>query len=81
MKLVPIADAKAHLSEIVATLAPGEEIVVTRHGVPVAKVVGVAVRDRARDRETVKRVRDRAERLKLGFSTDDLVNLGKTGRL
>jgi len=30
MKLVPIADAKAHLSEILAALEPGEEIVVTR---------------------------------------------------
>ena len=48
MKLIPIADAKAHLSEILAALGPGEEVVVTRHGVPVARVVGVGERNRER---------------------------------
>ena len=80
MKLIPIADAKAHLSEILAGLEPGEEIVVTRHGVPVAKMVGVGARSGEKSRDIIKRIRDRAKRLNLGFSNEDLVNLAKAGR-
>ena len=80
MKLIPIADAKAHLSEILAALDPGEELVITRHGVPVAKMVGVGPRNGEKSRDIIKRIRDRAKRLNLGFSNEDLVNLGKAGR-
>ena len=80
MKLIPIADAKTHLSEILTGLEPGEEIVVTRHGVPVAKMVGVGARNAEKSQDIIKRIRDRAKRLNLGFSNEDLVNLAKAGR-
>lgn len=35
-------DAKAKLSEILDKVSQGEEITITRHGKPVAKVVGIA---------------------------------------
>jgi len=40
---VSLADAKARLSELVSRAEAGEEIVVTRHGQPVARIVPVRV--------------------------------------
>ena len=38
-------EAKTHLSELIDRAAKGEEIVITRHGTPVAKLVPVAKGD------------------------------------
>ncbi len=40
---IPVAEAKARFSELVKRAQAGEEIVVTRHGKPVARVVPAAV--------------------------------------
>ena len=37
---VSIADAKAHLEELIAKLVPGKEIVITHQAQPVAKLIG-----------------------------------------
>lgn len=39
MSAVNLAVAKAHLSELISRVESGEEIVITRHGRPVARVV------------------------------------------
>jgi prevent-host-death family protein len=39
MQAVSLAQAKARLSEILNTVASGEEVVITRHGRPVARVL------------------------------------------
>jgi prevent-host-death family protein len=39
-KSVTLADAKAHLSALVTEAAEGAEITITRHGRPVARIVG-----------------------------------------
>jgi prevent-host-death family protein len=39
-KLVTLAEAKAHLSALISEVEGGTEITVTRHGRPVAKIVG-----------------------------------------
>ena len=41
MRAVSLAEAKAHFSELVTQVAAGEEIVITRHGQPVARLCGV----------------------------------------
>ena len=41
MKEVTIADAKAHLSELVECAARGETVQITRRGKPVARIVAV----------------------------------------
>ena len=41
MKQVSIAEAKAHLSALVARAKGGSEVVITRHGKPVARIVPV----------------------------------------
>jgi prevent-host-death family protein len=39
-----VADAKNHLSELIDRAAKGEEVVITRHGTPVAVLKGVQTR-------------------------------------
>lgn len=41
-------EAKTHLSALLERVAQGEEIVITRHGKPLARLVPVAVADRSR---------------------------------
>lgn len=41
MRTVSLADAKAHLSELVTQVAAGEEVVITRHGQPVVRLCGL----------------------------------------
>jgi prevent-host-death family protein len=42
---VPISEFKDHASELVAAVERGEELVITRHGKPAAKVVAVPPED------------------------------------
>jgi prevent-host-death family protein len=39
-KMFTLADAKAHLSALVSDAEAGSEITITRHGQPVARIVG-----------------------------------------
>lgn len=39
MHAMSLAHAKAHLSELLNTVESGEEVVITRHGRPVARVL------------------------------------------
>jgi len=53
MHTATIEDVQAHLPEILEKLAPGEEVVITRDGKPVAKLVpelpwGVPIAGRAK---------------------------------
>ncbi len=48
MTVVTVAEAKAHLSELVERAAKGETVCVTRRGKPVAKIAPIA--------EPIKRV-------------------------
>lgn len=41
-------EAKTHLSSLLDRVAGGEEIVITRHGKPVARLIGAVQLDRAR---------------------------------
>ena len=41
MALVPLSEAKNHLSELVARVERGEEISISRRGVPVARLMAV----------------------------------------
>lgn len=41
MKSVSVAEAKAHLSDLISQAAEGETVNITRRGKPVARLVGV----------------------------------------
>jgi prevent-host-death family protein len=51
-------EAKTHLSRLLDRVAEGEEVVITKHGKPVARLVSAAHTDR-------ERVNDAFEKLKL----------------
>lgn len=42
MEPVSVEDAKAHLSRLLDAVEAGEEVVITRSGEPVARLVGIA---------------------------------------
>ena len=46
MKTVKLHEAKAHLSELIEEVVRGEEVVISRHGKPVAKLSGLAPQNR-----------------------------------
>ncbi len=50
-------EAKTHLSALLDRVARGEEVVITKHGKPVARLVSAAHIDRTRAGETVDRLK------------------------
>lgn len=60
-------EAKNKLSALLDRVEQGEEVTITRHGRPVARLVPANREvDRAQIQEALQRMRDRAERAKLG---------------
>lgn len=43
MKTLKLHEAKAHFSELIDAVIRGEEIIISRHGTPVAKLTGLGV--------------------------------------
>lgn len=72
--------AKTHLSELLDRVERGEEIVITRHGAPLARLVRYeADRDHARTRAALSRIADakRGLRLPKGSTLRDLREEGR----
>jgi prevent-host-death family protein len=69
MRTINLADAKTHLSELVTQVASGEEIVITRHGRPIARLAGL---DKTKQ-PLASRARFRAKLPKLQQSSADLL--------
>lgn len=67
MKEVGAFEAKNKLGHLLDLAERGEEVVITRHGKPVARLVpakGAVNRDQAH--AALRRIRERAQQLKLG---------------
>ena len=56
MKSVSLADAKAHLSELIDGVAKGETVEITRRGKPVAQLVPSVRKKKPVDVEMLRRV-------------------------
>jgi prevent-host-death family protein len=66
MQVVPIYHAKNHLSELIAAVESGEEVSITRRGVPVAQLVACKREsDEAASAHQRERVVQLFERLRL----------------
>jgi prevent-host-death family protein len=65
---VSVAQAKARLSEILARVESGEEVVITRRGIPVARLCPERRPKKALDLRAIDRVRESLPRAK-GSST------------
>ncbi len=81
METVGLFEAKTHLSELVARAEQGEEVVITRHNKPVAKLVpmGDSTRDRDAQRQRALAALQRFEPIVVpGASVQDLIRQGRT---
>jgi len=63
MERLGIYDARARLSELIERVQSGEEVVLTRHGEPVARLVPEKQQRRRSRAATVKRIRTLARKL------------------
>lgn len=66
MTTVGAFEAKTHLSALLDRVARGEEIVITKHGKAVARLVPETVADRARGDETIARLKAARRGITLG---------------
>jgi prevent-host-death family protein len=71
--------AKTHLSELLDKVAAGEEITITKHGAPVARLVPVRVEASAEERAAaIRRIQQLAVGLSLGgLKIKNLINEGR----
>ena len=76
MKHVGIFDAKTHLSSLVDEVEKGGEIIITRHGKPVARLVRADVSLQpgmmARRRKALKELREIANKLKINATHEEI---------
>ena len=72
-------EAKTHLSELLEKVEAGGEIIITKHGAPVAKLVPVRKEASAQQRAAaIKRIQKLSARLSLGgLHIKDLINEGR----
>lgn len=84
MKHVGIFDAKTHLSSLVDEVEKGGEIVITRHGKPVAKLVRADERHSpeiiAKRRKALKELREIASKLKINATHEEIKGWINEGR-
>jgi len=72
-------EAKNKLSHLLDLVEAGEEIIITRNGKPVAKLIAAEIKtDRKRAREAVRKIREMRKGQSLGgLSIKELVNEGR----
>jgi prevent-host-death family protein len=87
MKQVGIFDAKTHLSSLVDEVEKGGEIVITRHGKPVAKLVRAKAPDDRMSPEAIERrrkawmeLREIGQRLKINATHEQIKAWIEEGR-
>ena len=59
-------EAKTRFSSLLDKVAAGEEIIITKHGKPVARLVGAATRDQADIDQAVRQLRQLRKQTTLG---------------
>lgn len=81
MDTVGTFEAKTHLTQLLDRVAAGEQITITRHGTPIARLVPVEPTASQHIRETIARLKEfsRGQRLD-GLTIKDLIDEGRRGR-
>jgi prevent-host-death family protein len=84
MKKVGIFEAKTHLSSLVDEVEKGGEVIITRHGKPVAKLVRAQERlspeAAERRQRALKRLIEIGDRLNLNLSQEEIKARIEEGR-
>lgn len=78
MSSVTAYEAKTHFSALLARAEQGEQVTITKHGRPVARLVPVAEGPKMSKAEAVRRLREFRETHSLGGITiKELINEGR----
>jgi len=77
MKTVGASEAKTHFSALLEAIERGEEITITKHGRPVAKLVPIGDRQAMRPAEAVEGLRELRSRLTLKDAWKALRDAGR----
>lgn len=79
MRTIGAFEAKNRLSELLVAVEHGEEVTITKHGRPVAKLVPVNQRDPARIAAAIAELRELRKQVRLaeGESVRDLIDEGR----
>jgi prevent-host-death family protein len=78
MDTVGTFEAKTHLTRLLDRVAAGEQITITRHGNPIARLVPVRATDSRQLRETIARLKEFGKSQTLGgLKVKDLINEGR----
>jgi prevent-host-death family protein len=79
MRTINIHEAKTHLSELVARAEQGEEVIITRHNKPVAKLVPVTPvdQDAQARREAIEALMGASRGRRLGMDWRELRDEGR----
>jgi prevent-host-death family protein len=81
MQEIGAFEAKNTLGALLDRVLQGEEIIITRHGKPVARLVPNTGRvDRSQARAAVARIRARAQNMQAGFDWDTVKGDRDQGR-
>jgi len=74
-------EAKNRLSELLVAVENGEEVTITKHGRPVAKLVPVTAHDQARVTAAIAELRGLRQKVRLGDgeTVKDLIDEGRRG--
>mgnify|MGYP003504066556 FL=1 len=79
MRSIGAFEAKNRLSELLVAVENGEEVTITKHGRPVAKLVPVSTRDPARIAAAIAELRELRKHVRLGAgeTVRDLIDEGR----
>jgi prevent-host-death family protein len=77
MTAIGAFEAKTHLSALLERVEKGERFTITRRGRPVAELVPVRPRDRARIADAVRRIEDLTRNWTLGGSVQEVIDSGR----
>jgi prevent-host-death family protein len=78
METVGTFEAKTHLTRLLDRVAAGEQITITRHGTPIARLVPVKPGNSRQIRETIAKLKEFSKGQTLGgLKLKDLINEGR----
>jgi prevent-host-death family protein len=78
MDTIGTFEAKTHLTRLLERVAAGEQITITRHGTPIARLVPVKPTGSREIRETIAKLKEFSKGQTLGdLKIKDLINEGR----
>ena len=78
MNTIGTFEAKTHLTRLLDRVAAGEQITITRHGTPIARLVPVKLIGSRQLRETIAKLKEFSKGQTLGgLKVKDLINKGR----